>query len=486
MKAVLDLTKAITNAGYYKSQFEKDGKVKNILFVAPQLTSKHLYNFILPFFSFYNENIFTAITGLSKFNPFEQIARINQEYFPKSNEIAWADFVVIPFTTQDLTKEYGLYEAIREVNPNAQIVFYVDFDYYELPDGHPYKELFEFKDIVKQTEMNILKCDLCLTTNLELHKFLVDKFNKLAETTYKDVEEIPVNFACVGCYIDPEIVLQNVDFDIEKPKPVINKVNAKKIAVVAEEIKKVDLKENKSKGKAKKLKNAKAEPKKITSKPNKVKATDDKDDKKGNKTVVPPVTPPPVEEVQKPKKELDKKYRVGVIYSPNSIVDIKYFRDTFIKINDVYGDNVTLVFIGYDYKEDKDKILKGLNFEYTPPVSINHYFKQLASLNLDFVIVPLMNNNFNVRSEKINKYEECSLFKIPIVAPYQFPYHTVIIDKNNGYHYKDKDDLLKALEELFKNPPLLKQVGEQAKKDVYINYTFTERNIEFMSDIYGR
>jgi hypothetical protein len=59
--------------------------------------------------------------------------------------------------------------------------------------------------------------------------------------------------------------------------------------------------------------------------------------------------------------QLPKKYRIGIICSPNNYTDIKVYNDEFRKINEKYGDNVTLIFIGYDYKEDKQKILDGVN-----------------------------------------------------------------------------------------------------------------------------
>ena len=97
MKAVLDLTKAITDKRYYKEQFEGQGTDKNILFIEPQLASEHLYKYILPFFSFYNENIYTAITSLEKYSPLEQLVRIKST--PTEKEIMWANYIVFPFKT---------------------------------------------------------------------------------------------------------------------------------------------------------------------------------------------------------------------------------------------------------------------------------------------------------------------------------------------------------------------------------------------------
>lgn len=511
MKAVLDLTKAITDRQYYDEQFHGGGSEKNILFVAPQLTSKHLYKFILPFFSFYNERVYTAITSLEKYNPFEQIVQLKVNL--TQTEILWANFIVFPFTTMDLSKDYGLYQAIREVNPHCKIVFFVDFNFYNLPDEHPHKELFGMQDIIDTTERNILYSDLCLTTNLFLRSYLLKMFEKLAETKYKDIETIPVNFGAIPYLIDEEIVLQNVDFELNKPAPVINKDIFKKVADVAEEIKKEDLEVHKDK--AVRLANKKSAPKKVTVKTTKVIA--DKNKKGKGKVVEKPnakangkngksnvkgnsngkIEEPIVETKNEMIKEvvsqepipqvipLPKKYRIGIICSMNNYHDIKFYNDVFQKINDRYGDNVSLIFVGYDYEEDKLKILDGVNFEYVKQVSIIHYFKQFQSLNLDLVFIPLEKNVHNVSSENLNKYLECGLFKIPVIVEDMFPYSQVILHQRNGFLYKGKESFFQELDAILTNTDLIKSVSEQAKKDVLGSYIYDQKNIEIISAIYG-
>jgi len=499
MKAVLDLTKAITDGQYYHDQFANSGKEKNILFVAPQLTSKHLYKFILPFFSFYNENVHTAITGLEKYNPFEQIVRLNSTL--NQQEIMWANFIVFPFTTMDLSKQYGFYEAIREVNPDCKIVFFIDFNFYNLPSDHPHKELFDFPNIIDSTELNILYSDICLSSNSHLRNYMIKKFTELSETKFSHLDNFLVNFAEIPYLIDEEIVLQNIDFELFKPEFVINKGIFKKVANVAEEIKKEDLSNDKLK--AKKLANKKLTPKKVVVKTTKVVANkgkakvEVKSKAKGKPKAV--VNDTNIEELGKKaeplnevvskeqeieKKELPRKYRIGVICSTNNYHDIKHYNDEFRKINSTYGDNVTLIFVGYDYDEDKSNILEGVNFEYVKQVSIIHYFKQLQSLDLDLVIVPLDKNIHNVTSENLNKYLECGLFKIPIMVDDIPPYNNKIINQKNGFLYKGKAEFMNELHTVLSNYDLIKSVGVQSSNDVKDNYTYTKKNIDIISSVY--
>ncbi len=491
MKAVLDITKAVVNSKkYIDGLFNEKGNKKNILFVAPQLSTVHLYNFILPYFSFYDKDVIPAITGLSKFKPYEQIVRLDVEL--NSKEIKWANFIVFPFTTQDLSKEFGFYEAIREVNPEIQIVFYVDFNFYEIPKSHHYYDLFQFKDIIPQLERNILKCDLCLTTNEELDNYMYNKFNELLETKYADDPSVVVNFSHIPIFIDEEIVTQNIEFDAENPKPVIDREVTIKVAKVAEKIKKKDLKSNKEK--AKKVKSTKTSPKPVA-KAIKVNAKDDKIEKEviepvvneeskkdvvwDEKTQAPVTVEIPKDEV----KRLDRKYNMGVIVTDNNFQDVLAFKDEFIKINKKYPD-VSIILFGYDYKGDKAKHFKGLEFEYVPPVSLIHYFKQLKSLNLDFVVIPLVKSVFNYTSEMLYRYFECSIFGIPTVSPNMFPYTKYISEKRNGYLYKSKPDLINTIDDMLSNTQLIKHIGLQAQDDVRRNHSYTEVNIQVLSDVY--
>jgi glycosyltransferase involved in cell wall biosynthesis len=476
MKSVLDLTKAITDGQFYKEQFENNGNEKNILFLEPQLTSKHLYKFILPYFCFYDDKVYTAITGLGKYDPYRQIVGIEANLNEK--EILWADYIVIPFTTMDLSKEYGIYSAIREVNPDCKIVFFVDFNFYELSQEHPHKELFSFQNIVDIVEKNILFSDLCLTNNIQLRGYLIKKFTQLVESKYVGVENIDVNFGTIPYLIDEQIVLQNVEFEYQKPEPVINKEIFIKVAEVADEIKKEDLEQNKDK--AKKL-NSKNAPRKVSTKTKKVVAKRGRKKKEEEKPIVEETKIEPIEI-----KKLPKKYNIGIICSGSNLGDIKEYNEEFKKINDKYGDDVNLIFIGYDYDEDKNKgnILEGVNFEYVKQVSIIHFFKQLQALQLDLVFIPLKKNLYNITSENINKYLECGILNIPVICLDIAPYNQIILNQRNGFVYENKESFLNDLDAILNNKDLIKSVSEQCKKDVLENYSYNNKTIDLIHTIY--
>lgn len=224
MKKVRDLAWALTNVemsdlkkDFYKSQFTSFGNDKNILFVNPQLSGKELYKTFLPYYGLYNSNVFTALTGVSKYNPKEVLVELDVPL--NSQQIVWADFIVLPFTTQNLTfGETNLYDAIKRINEQCQIVFCVDFNYYELSDLHPYKEIFTDKAI-RNVEDNIWHSDMCLVTNMVFREYLLDKLKQLYSGRLKDVPT-SATLACMPFFINSQIMLENIEYETEKPTKV--------------------------------------------------------------------------------------------------------------------------------------------------------------------------------------------------------------------------------------------------------------------------
>ncbi len=103
---------------------------------------------------------------------------------------------------------------------------------------------------------------------------------------------------------------------------------------------------------------------------------------------------------------------------------------------------------------------------------------------MDFVVVPLVKGVFNYTSEMLYAYLSCSIFDIPLVAPNMFPYTKYISEKLNGYLYKSKPDLINTIDDMFSNTELMKHIGLKAKEDVRRNHSFTELNIEILSEVY--
>ncbi len=163
--------------------------------------------------------------------------------------IEWADFIVFPFTTQPLVQE--IYEMIRAEKPEVRIVYSVDFNFYELSKSHPYSDIFEEEMVISDVEDNMFFADMVLTGNIELSKYLVEKFNKLIPVKYAGLQSY-MGIATIPTIIDVELVFKNVEYDIQKsvlinakPAETIHTETVvkviEKITDVAESVKEKDL-----------------------------------------------------------------------------------------------------------------------------------------------------------------------------------------------------------------------------------------------------
>ena len=216
MKDLLSLKRAITDNEYYENMFNKWGTDKNILFVSPQLSGKHLYKSLLLFHCLPEKTVngeLAIATGITSLKPYDYRKQlIEYEIELSDKQILWADFIVFPFTTQPLSQD--IYKRIRALNASTKIMFSVDFNFYELSDRHPYKNIFSDEMILNQVEDNMYFSDVVIVDNLFLVNYLLDKFKKLMEGKYQDVQGY-MSLSCFPSMIDSEIVLKNVDYETD-------------------------------------------------------------------------------------------------------------------------------------------------------------------------------------------------------------------------------------------------------------------------------
>jgi glycosyltransferase involved in cell wall biosynthesis len=229
MKQVMDVYKEIQNPIFAKSQISEVHWNKNVLFVNPQLNGRQFYKYILPYIVMFEFDVWgTAITSLEKYKPNKEYEYVDVAL--NSRQILWADYIVFPFTHQDLK---GLFEKVREINPDIKIVFNVDFNYYLLPKKHPLYDEFESEEIKSTIEDNIFYSDITLVTNSKLSEYLVDKFkNELNEKKYKD-KVSKVEIGTFPILLDTDIILENIQDEDEEPEESKNDSNALRVGIVA-------------------------------------------------------------------------------------------------------------------------------------------------------------------------------------------------------------------------------------------------------------
>jgi glycosyltransferase involved in cell wall biosynthesis len=210
MKVLNDIFKDITNKDFFDNQFKEIHWNKNILFINPQLNGRHFYKYLLPYLIMYEYDAWaTAITGIDRYKPFKEYEPIKIPL--NSLQILWADYIVFPFTFDDLTESYN---NLRKINPSVNIVFNIDFNYYELSKNHPVYKDFQNRNGIENIEKNIFNSDLTLTTNTKLTDVILEKLKEISETKFKDQESF-VSIGTMPLFIDTEIIFENIEKQIK-------------------------------------------------------------------------------------------------------------------------------------------------------------------------------------------------------------------------------------------------------------------------------
>lgn len=165
--------------------------------------------------------------------------------------------------------------------------------------------------------------------------------------------------------------------------------------------------------------------------------------------------------------------------------DILYYNEQLKEINKIYREKIRIVVLGYKKENDRINMLDGVIYEYVKPVSIIHYFKQLSSMEINLLFIPLINNQYNATSENYNKYMEAGTFKIPIIAPDINPYNKVIKNEVNGFIFGNREEFIPFLHDLLRNKfPLIKTCGINAQEDVFTNFNYSPDNIHLLSSYF--
>jgi glycosyltransferase involved in cell wall biosynthesis len=226
MKVFNDIFRDISDSEIFENQFKEIHWNKNVLFINPQLNGRHFYKYLMPYISMYEYDAWsTAVTSIDRYKPLYEYEPIKIPL--NSMKILWADYIVFPFTLDDLTESYN---NLRKINPQINIVFNVDFNYYELSKQHPLFKEFEERNAIDNIEKNIFYSDLTLTTNTKLTDSLLDKFKELSSTKFKDLESY-VSIGTFPLFIDSEIILENVELkQVKLPAEEQNKIRVGIIA----------------------------------------------------------------------------------------------------------------------------------------------------------------------------------------------------------------------------------------------------------------
>lgn len=159
------------------------------------------------------------------------------------------------------------------------------------------------------------------------------------------------------------------------------------------------------------------------------------------------------------KKNQGKKVKIGWVNGPTHEQDAPVLLPVLKELFKKY-DNIEFHHIGwqsptFDNLKGKQKMVFGTS-------GFKDYPAFLASLGIDILVAPLINDEFNKSKSNI-KWMEGAMLEIPMVCSDVHPYSVSINHGKDGFLAKTTSDWIKYLSLLIEDKELRQKVGQEAK-----------------------
>lgn len=159
----------------------------NVLFVNPVNNHKSLYTHMIPFYVLKSIDLFNVcITPLNDKHP-----------VLSEKDVFWADTIVFPYTWQPLKALYG---RIRQIKPGVKLIYYLNYNAWELPAGHPDTDHINLQNI----EDNIFYAGMAAVTNRRLSDYVMERISYLLATRY-GANDWPGRIATIPIVLDQNL-----------------------------------------------------------------------------------------------------------------------------------------------------------------------------------------------------------------------------------------------------------------------------------------
>jgi hypothetical protein len=152
----------------------KKAKMTTTILMPELDTAEGIYRSILPAYVINGteKDLRMIIAGMTgKMN-----ISINSRNFNISRKlIAETDHFVLPFVSFPLRP---IVEEIKAAKPAMKFSYYIDFNYYLVPDSYPYSKEYKIKKIIEVIEDNIKVVDYVICTNNSLVDYIILKIKE--------------------------------------------------------------------------------------------------------------------------------------------------------------------------------------------------------------------------------------------------------------------------------------------------------------------
>lgn len=140
-----------------------------VVFVMPEMnTTEGIYRSLLP--SFYLNKLTTVRAIPIGMSEVKNSISINQkDYELKRNLIEIADHIVFPFVSYPLRP---LIDQIKEIKPKIKVSYYIDYNFYFVPDSYPFVKEYSGAEMIAIIEDNIIATNQVIVTNTQFYNYL--------------------------------------------------------------------------------------------------------------------------------------------------------------------------------------------------------------------------------------------------------------------------------------------------------------------------
>ncbi len=191
------------------------------------------------------------------------------------------------------------------------------------------------------------------------------------------------------------------------------------------------------------------------------------------------------EEISQISRNTTDKIRIGIILDASQGSDLKTIEKPVIALLEKHKQGIEIILFGWSPKiAEQYGILKGLRITYEKPVPFYDHHSKLNSLAFDIGLLPFADNSYNTSGKSFNRFLDFSVNMIPVVAPNMLPLNKIIKDGENGFVASSEEEWISKTDQLIANVQLRKEIGNNAFKTVWENFSYTPKAIQRLKSIF--
>lgn len=183
-----------------------------------------------------------------------------------------------------------------------------------------------------------------------------------------------------------------------------------------------------------------------------------------------------------------KPFRLGIYGGQDQSQDIKSVNKYLISLKEDLGDKLEIYVYGKDCNSLK-KSLSGVDHIFMDQTTLDNFFKEIASLELNAILMPVNPNDWNRNHFDLTLWMHFAAIGVPAIVPDIDPINKFVKTEENGFIYEDKDKMVEQIKILVDMDRSSKSVLSEAAKmahNTVVEYYSVQKatSIDFIKDLF--